>query len=272
MSNKNICNNCGKHGHHLHQCKHPITSYGVILFTDDKDLLDNDCKYKLLMIQRKNTYGFIDFMRGKYSISNQIHIQELFNEMTNDEKNLIMNNSFKTLWKYMWKDTVSLYTNKNEEITSETKFNLLKSGIIHKNKLINVEYLCENSTTSWTSQEWDFPKGRKNTDENDINCAIREFEEETGIKKELLNLSGNTLTLEEGFIGTNNKSYKNKYYIAHVKNAKNISLEKYQESEVSYVGWKDINELMSNIRDYQHEKKNIIINIDSILKNYTFYM
>jgi 8-oxo-dGTP pyrophosphatase MutT (NUDIX family) len=192
--------------------------------------------------------------------------------MTNDEKNLIIKNSFTTLWKYMWKNTVSLYTNKNEEITSETKFNLLKSGIIHKNKLINVEYLCENSTTSWTSQEWDFPKGRKNTDENDINCAIREFEEETGIKKELLNLSGNTLTLEEGFIGTNNKSYKNKYYIAHVKNAKNISLEKYQESEVSYVGWKDINELMSNIRDYQHEKKNIIINIDSILKNYTFYM
>ena len=33
MSKTNIlCNNCGKQGHLFHQCKLPITSYGIILF------------------------------------------------------------------------------------------------------------------------------------------------------------------------------------------------------------------------------------------------
>ena len=30
--NTNTCNNCGKQGHSFHQCKLPITSYGVIVF------------------------------------------------------------------------------------------------------------------------------------------------------------------------------------------------------------------------------------------------
>ena len=30
--NKNSCNNCGKQGHSFHQCKLPVTSYGIILF------------------------------------------------------------------------------------------------------------------------------------------------------------------------------------------------------------------------------------------------
>ena len=37
MSKNNICNNCGKQGHQLHQCKLPITSYGIILFRVSSD-------------------------------------------------------------------------------------------------------------------------------------------------------------------------------------------------------------------------------------------
>ncbi len=32
--NNNACNNCGKQGHSFHQCKLPITSYGIIAFRD----------------------------------------------------------------------------------------------------------------------------------------------------------------------------------------------------------------------------------------------
>jgi len=32
-----------------------------------------------------------------------------------------------------------------------------------------------------TSKKWSFPKGKKNDNETSIECAIREFEEETGI-------------------------------------------------------------------------------------------
>jgi hypothetical protein len=32
IMNKQMCNNCNKYGHLFHQCRLPITSYGVIVF------------------------------------------------------------------------------------------------------------------------------------------------------------------------------------------------------------------------------------------------
>ena len=64
----NYCNNCGKNGHLYHQCKLPITSLGIIAFR----INDNQIQY--LMIRRKDTLGYIDFMRGKYSVFNKDYI------------------------------------------------------------------------------------------------------------------------------------------------------------------------------------------------------
>ena len=83
VNNMNTCNNCGKLGHQFNQCKLPIVSYGIILFTsyhdhdddddDDTDDTTNSNKYKFLMIRRKDSFGFIDFIRGKYNICNINH-------------------------------------------------------------------------------------------------------------------------------------------------------------------------------------------------------
>ena len=59
------CRACGKIGHLYNQCKLPITSIGFIVFR----ILNKQLQY--LMIRRKDTLGFIDFMRGKYSINNK---------------------------------------------------------------------------------------------------------------------------------------------------------------------------------------------------------
>ena len=67
--NDNYCNNCGKTGHVFHQCKVPITSIGVIAFRINDN---NDIEY--LLIRRKDTLGFIDFLRGKYSLINKEYI------------------------------------------------------------------------------------------------------------------------------------------------------------------------------------------------------
>ena len=69
MGEPNYCNNCGKNGHLYHQCKVPITSFGVISFR----FKEGELQY--LMICRKNTLGYIDFMRGKYSINNKIELE-----------------------------------------------------------------------------------------------------------------------------------------------------------------------------------------------------
>ena len=81
---KNIyCNNCGKSGHSFNQCKYPITSIGIIIFNhDDK----NNIKY--LMIRRKDSLGYVDFMRGKYPIDNSNYLLNIIDEMTLYEKKI----------------------------------------------------------------------------------------------------------------------------------------------------------------------------------------
>ena len=63
------CNNCGKRGHSFYKCKLPITSYGVIAFRHNP--VTGNKEY--LMICRKHTLGFIDFMRGKYVVYNKYY-------------------------------------------------------------------------------------------------------------------------------------------------------------------------------------------------------
>jgi hypothetical protein len=70
--NENYCNNCGKPGHSYIQCKIPITSNGIIVFRMNQ----NTPEY--LMIRRKDSLGYVDFMRGKYSVSNKHYILNMF--------------------------------------------------------------------------------------------------------------------------------------------------------------------------------------------------
>ena len=69
--NYNFCNNCGKTGHAFHHCKHPITSIGIIAYRSIED------EYQFLMIRRKDTLGYVDFMRGKYPIYNKLYLQNI---------------------------------------------------------------------------------------------------------------------------------------------------------------------------------------------------
>ncbi len=57
-----ICNNCGKTGHIYRNCPYPKLSCGVILFKK----INNETK--VLMVQKKDTFCYIDFLRGKYNL------------------------------------------------------------------------------------------------------------------------------------------------------------------------------------------------------------
>jgi 8-oxo-dGTP pyrophosphatase MutT (NUDIX family) len=264
--NNNICNNCGKTGHLFHQCKLPITSYGVILFRSSLEGL------QFLMIRRKDSFGYIDFIRGKYSPYNVDHIQNIINEMSILEKERIKKESFEDLWKSMWGDTNNSQY-KNEEMSSLKKFELLKNGIQINEEKINLVSLIKNSTTNWKETEWEFPKGRRNYQEKDIDCAIREFEEETGISPSFINIIENVLPFEEIFIGTNHKSYKHKYFLAYMNdNLDSVeSLENFQKTEVSKLEWKNLNQCLESIRPYNLEKKKLITNIYNVLQEYKLY-
>ena len=114
------------------------------------------------------------------------------------------------------------------------------------------------------------PKGRRNFQEKDLECALREFEEETGYSSKYVTIIDNMLPFEEIFIGSNYKSYKHKYFLAYMNETIDI-LHNYQKSEVSKIEWKTVDECLESIRPYNLEKKQLITNINKILQEYRLY-
>ena len=264
--NLNFCNNCGKQGHTYQQCRKPITSIGIILYRT------NNKNTEYLLIRRKDSLGYVDFLRGKYSIYNKNHIVNIINEMTNYEKKEILNNDFDTLWNNLWGEEMKNQY-KNEYKSSFEKYNSLKEGISisfnQQEYKYNLKALVESSNTNWSEPEWGFPKGRRESGEKDFECAMREFEEETGYNRSNITFIQNIIPLEENFTGSNYKSYKHKYYLGTIDYNYTLS-NNYQKTEVSKMTWMKIDECMKSLRPYNLEKIKIINNINNVLNKYTF--
>jgi 8-oxo-dGTP pyrophosphatase MutT (NUDIX family) len=188
------------------------------------------------------------------------------------EKTRILAEPFDQLWIQMWGETTNVQY-KNEELSSSKKMDLIRNGIIINDENVTLKSIVENSKTKWNETEWEFPKGRRNNKEKDLECALREFEEETGINKNKISVVENILPFEEIFIGTNHKSYKHKYFLAYMEeeNEEMEDLEHYQVTEVSKIEWKTIDKCLESIRPYNLEKKKLITNINKVLEEYRLY-
>lgn len=256
LNNNLLCNNCLKNGHQYHSCKLPINSYGIIVFRNSSRGLE------YLMIRRKDSFSYIDFVRGKYSIHNMTQLQNIIDEITLVEKNRLLTENYENIKNLLWSNEIN--NHKTEEIISQKKFENIKNGIYVNENTITLKSIIENSKTNFLEQEWEFPKGRRNYQEKEIDCAIREFEEETGYSKNNIDLMENIIPFEETFVGSNYKSYKHKYYIAYMEETIN-NLDNFQKTEVSKIEWKTIDECLNSIRPNTFEKKRIIINVNNFL-------
>ena len=173
------CQNCGSKGHHHRDCKEPKSSLGVISYTKDEN---NNVKF--LMICRRNTIGFVQFLRGQYVNSDIEYIQKLFDVMTNQEIDYIKTKDFNFLWEYLWLD--NFYSKSNDKIRrdkaiAQSKYDKINSGYNFNDNTINIKYFIDNKTDFYEEPEWGFPKGRRNFNETNFQTAKREFCEETGI-------------------------------------------------------------------------------------------
>ena len=227
------CNNCGFMYHNIKQCRTPITSNGVIHVHDGK----------YLMIKRRKTLGYVDFMRGRYA-KNPAYLMNLIDEMTVQERKDLLEHDFTTLSHDMWHAF-------HEEPAARDKFNDLKRDG-------QLKALIDQSTTTWEEQEWGFPKGRRNSNESEVACALREYEEETGYDRHGVVLLQNVLPFEEIFIGSNYKAYKHKYYVVF---GAPKTLRKFQESEVSDLQWFTYEEVLEKIRPYNVERKKVLASV-----------
>jgi len=262
-----FCGNCGNLGHTYKRCNLPITSCGVILFKNnenfnEKDKLDD--RYRYLLIQRKDTLGFIEFLRGKYRETDYKYIQQLLEMMTVCEIDKLKKHTFDELWNILWFNrNMNHYKNEYEE--SKKKFNKIK-----ERKENSLEELIMKSNITYIEKDWGFPKGRRNLRETDYDCALREFEEETGYQRDEYNVLKNIAPIEEVFYGSNGIKYKHTYYIGQSNKDIELKIDPenfHQCTEISKVGWFSLAESLQKIRHYNEEKKKVLKKVNKLLKN-----
>lgn len=334
---KLFCLNCGKSNHVYNDCCEPSCSYGIICFYSVNSLINdlqkilkinenktynqnfhlnsinnaetidkinkllsylrkNENKYHLLMIRRKHTLSYVEFLRGKYDINNIDYIKTLFLKMSNDEiQNIINLKDFTKLRIDLGMQNKKKKYYKSEYETAEIKFNYLKKLQIFKE--LNIDNL-----KSFDEPEWEIPKGKRQSKETDLQCAIREFSEESGISASYLKIFKNVLPLEEIYTGSNGIDYKNTYFFAELNNLplnifyiekfinnikfdiKEINFLKFnkieielnnfsseQKKEVSKINLLNQNESLNKLRKYQINKKNIITKAFQIINQYQNY-
>jgi 8-oxo-dGTP pyrophosphatase MutT (NUDIX family) len=267
-----MCANCGGLGHVYRTCNHPTISYGFICYRIIEDFVTNTKYPVYLMVQRKDSLSYVEFMRGKYELENKQYLLKIFTNMTDNERSNIKNKSFDVLWKEMWckteEETSKTYN--KEYLEASHKFKILSKGYYINNnetdiEFINIEYLLNITLSVYNETEWGFPKGRRNFNENDLSCALREFKEETGYNPKSLQLCSEMKPLEEVFSGTNKKRYKHVYYIAKF-NTNYIINEWYPScKEIKDAKWFNYQESQNHIRNINIERKELLKRLNSII-------
>ena len=257
---KCYCNNCGNYDHYFRQCKEPITSMGIIAYRT----LPND-KREYLMIRRKNTLGFIEFVLGHYYANDPESIIILFKQMIQTEIDFIgeHKDDFDAIWNYLWNNNpIATYAKfKKEKEHSRFKFKLLNCPT----HILTIDYCVGNIKPIWNRPEWGFPKGRRNMKETNLESAIREFEEETSYSMDELIVHDKD-ELIEIFNGTNGVLYRHIYFVAECFSLKEPSLSesnKHQMNEIGDIKWFSYEEALDHIREYHTQKKEVLKLVDS---------
>jgi len=283
------CLNCGGYDHEHKNCVHPITSWGIILvkrfdnskliyhtanFSNNREYNDefgvrlynketftvssiNMMYMNFLLVQRMHSLGFAEFIRGKYSCDNVNAIMSLFNQMTNIEIEMIRTKTFDELWFKFWGgDNLETCINdkKKDYNNSHDKYNLLCSC---EN---GINYYVTNARPIYSEPEWGFPKGRKKRGENDLDCAKREFFEETGLCEKDISILHWISPIVENLIGTNGISYRHIYYLAECNMDVQpcINNNCVDTKEIGKVDFFNYTDAVCLIRDYHHEKIKIL--------------
>lgn len=173
-----------------------ITSYGIILYTIE----NNQLQY--LICQRRDSIEYTDFIKGKYT---QNSLKNYIMLMTPNERERLQNYTFDQLWHDLWVNhSISLYRDIYPKAKQRFEQNYDK-----------IMELLATTDSVMKEPIWGFPKGKKNSHETEIQCAVREFKEESKCwidYKHIINIP----PAVEIFKGSNGKMYSTFYYIAYM--------------------------------------------------------
>ena len=280
-----ICTNCGGQGHAFRQCIAPVTSYGVIMvrpqpgFDIATALANNpglvtgmeNQPLQFLLIQRRDSLGFIELMRGRYKVTDIDYIRLHLGGITEEERNKYRAGPFEELWSGMWGlDHSHLY--KNEYEIAKAKWEQIHTGVTDVDgKMWTIDDIIASiQVPPPPTPEWGSPKGRRDSQESDYVCAMREMYEETGVRESQVMPIKNLEPLIESFFGSNHVHYCHKYYIVWVPAEVKVEFDKendHMRREIGDLQWFSLSEALKHLREENIEKREVLLKAASMFRN-----
>lgn len=180
------------------------TSYGLIVFTHDGD------EVRYLMTRRRDTFSYECILRGQYTPERLV---EYVAHTTEEERARLMRYPFEPLWKDLWVSPKRrLY-----------RMEFRRAKEIFEENAELIRSLIEACPTVGRDV-WEFPKGRVFSEESGFQCALREFEEETNIKRGCVSVLKNAGVHEDNYQGTDHNMYRSVYFIGYIEDGLSIPL------------------------------------------------
>ena len=290
---KNIkhCSNCGVPGHSYRDCQSPITSFGALLFRVRSQEWSQESVFtkqpnsitgfegsypsvEVLLIQRRDSLGYVDLLRGKYSIHDVEYIKKQISGMTDEERKKIVHKDFEELWAEMWGSESNDIQYKKDKENSKNKLMALRDGITLdiSGTRKTLEDFAKECDTHWETPEWGFPKGRRDGSESDLDCALREMKEETGLSHDQIHVIHNLEPLSETFLGSNRVNYCHKYFVIYVPDNIEVQYDSsnpHMRREIGALGWFPMQEAFKKIRNENLEKREILTKLGFLLRTYS---
>ena len=211
-----------------------------------------------LLIRRRDSLAYVEFLRGKYKNDNRDYIQLLLNGMTIDERGRLLSNTFDKLWDTLWNNQ-NTRQYRNEYENAKRNFEALKNTGDVTGRLMS-RYITDAST-NWTDPEWGFPKGRRTVQETELKCALREFTEETGFSEKSIHFVPEEPPMVEEYTGTNGIPYKQIYFIGGCASETTATFQPnnhVMNREVGGIGWFSYDVAILRIRETNVEKRALL--------------
>jgi 8-oxo-dGTP pyrophosphatase MutT (NUDIX family) len=232
------------------------TSYGIALCRYNKE---KNNRVEVLMIKKRYSYHFFNFVFGRYKTNDANYLKYLFNNMSFAEKIDILGMQFENMWYRIWLNNPSKHYDISDVYNIDTKQSITnaekyrsffqKKSKFEKNFVSDggkrlKELICQSSDAEII---WEMPKGGKTGNETNIDCAMREFLEETSISNRVYKILHSIDPAIEIIIESD-ITYQHLYYIAKLRNSAaihpKINFKNFaQISEVEQIKWISLDEI-----------------------------